>query len=325
MHARRRSLVLGIAAALAAPGAAAQGRDLPRVAIVFNGERDAQKRATESFVRGMRDQGYVDGRNVRLDMRYAGGSMEALPGIVRDAIASAPRVIVLSGSQAAWAGRKASATVPIVMAGVGDPVGQGLIASLRRPGRNLTGLALMSEVVAAKRLELLREALPKATRVARLYNSSNPAVAQVLKAEADAASRIGIELLSFDARTLDELDRALAAIAAARPHAVTVSEDALFASHGPELVGRFTQERIPSIYGWPQFVALGGLMSYAADTSDQFARAASYVHRILQGENPAELPVEQATRFELYINQKAAGELGVSLPRSLLLRANLVD
>lgn len=320
----RRKLLLGLVASLAAPGKplGQSSKTVPRVAIVFNGTRDAQSARLAVFVQGMREQGYADGRNVALEVRYADGKLERLPEIVRELLERKPEVIVLSGSQAIWAGRKATSTVPIVMASVADPVGQGLIASLGRPGGNVTELAILTESLVTKRLELLREVFPKASRFGHLVNPKNPAMEIIRKQAGTAATLLGVELREFDAGDAAELDKALAAIAAQRLHAVAVVEDALFFNYRKKIADFLLQNRIPSIHGFRESANEGGLMSYAVNLDENFRKSATYVHKILKGAKPAELPVEQPTRFELIVNLKTAQALGVKIPPTVRLRAD---
>lgn len=326
MTPRRRTLLLGFAGVLAAPGQSLgqASKAVPRVAIVFSGTSEAQAARLAAFVQGMREQGYADGRNFALDVRYADGKLDRLPEIVRELLERKPDVIVTAGSQAIWVAKKATSTVPIVMASVADPVGQGLIASLARPGGNVTGLAILTESLASKRLELLREVFPKTLRFGHLLNLKNPAIAIIRKQTETAATILGIELREFDAGNSAELDSALAAIATQRPHAVTVIEDALFFNYRRKIVDSLSQNRIPSIHGFRESAIEGGLMSYTVNFDENYRKSATYVHKILKGAKPGELPVEQPTHFELLVNLKTAKALGVKIPPSVLLRADKV-
>ena len=326
MTPRRRKLLLGFAGVLAAPGQSLgqTAKPIPRVTIVFSGTRDAQSARLAAFVEGMREQGYADGRNVALDVRYADGKLDRLPEIVRELLERKPDVIVLAGSQAIWAAKKATSTVPIVMVSVADPVGQGLIASLARPGGNVTGLAILTELLVSKRLELLREVFPKTLRVGHLVNSKNPVTVILRKQNEIAAAKLGIEMREFDAGNSAELDSALAAIATQRPHAVTVFEDALFFNFRKKIADFLLQNRIPSIHGFRESAIEGGLMSYTVNFDENYRKSATFVHKILKGAKPGELPVEQPTRFELMVNLNTAKALGVTIPRSVLLRADQV-
>lgn len=307
--------------------AAGQGpTPVPRVAIVFNGTPETQRTFFEAFLRGMNEFGYANGRNVVLDVRWAEKRLDRLPEIVDGLLRRDPQVIVVAGSQAVRAAKAATATVPIVMASVGDPVGQGLIASLARPGGNITGIAVPSEVLMAKILEHLHELVPKATRIAVLTNPSNPVHPIAWKQTQAAARTLGVSLLRFEASGLGELERALAAIADQRPHALVVGADALFNSFRARIARFAADKRIPAGFFCRDAVNEGGLMSYAPSTAENHFMSARYVHRILKGAKPHELPVEQPMDFELYVNMRTAKALGITIPQSVIASAEeLID
>lgn len=326
MISRRRKLLLGLAASTMVPRAllGQTAKTLPRVAVLFNGSPETDKAFVKSFLNTMRELGYVDGRSFVLDVRHAEGRNDRLPEIIAEMLVRKPVAIVVSGSHAVWAAKKATTAVPIVMASVGDPVGQGLVASLARPGGNITGVAILTEAVALKRMELLRELFPKASRFGRLANPSNPFSRLVTKEMEAAAGRLGVELLTFNAASSGELDNALAAIADQRPPALLVGADGLFSTLRKKIVESLARSRIPAIYSTGDAVIDGGLMSYSHTLAETYPKSASYVHRILKGAKPADLPIEQPTRFELIVNLKTARAIGVKIPPSVLLRADRV-
>lgn len=322
---RRTLLLAGGAAAMVSMRSLGQPKGPPRIAVVLSGTQASETLRVEAFARGMRDLGYLEGRGFALDVRYAGGKLEQLPALVNDALRGGPAVLVVGGSQASWAAKKATKSVPVVMATVGDPVGQGLIASLARPGGNMTGFAILSEFVLAKAVELVRELVPDAQSVGYLVNPSpTPLIPILLKHFEDTARTLGVKPLRFDATNAEELERALASIAARRPGGVVVSQNALFYVFRQRIAEFTLRNRIVAVHPTGDAVASGGLVSYAADLVDPYRRAATLVDRILRGAKPGDLPVEQSTRLELHVNLKTASALGVTIPASVLARADRV-
>jgi len=327
-----RACVIALAslfAALSAWGAGdipAATTPIPRVAILFNGTPETHRTFYEAFLRGMNESGYANGRNVVLDVRWAETRLDRLPEIIAGMLRLNPEVIVVAGSQAVRAAKAVTATVPIVMASVGDPVGQGLIASLARPGGNVTGIAVPSEVLMAKILEQLHELVPKASRIGVLTNPSNPVHPIAWKQTEAAAKLLGVSLLRYEASGVGELERALGAIADQRPHAVVVSADALFNSFRRRIVRFAAGKRIPVGFFCREAVNEGGLMSYSPSIAENHFLSASYVHRILKGAKPHELPVEQPMDFELFVNVRTAKALGITIPQSVIASAEeLID
>jgi putative ABC transport system substrate-binding protein len=278
----------------------------------------------EAFWQALRKLGYADYKNISFDNRAAGGDRASLDTLASELIALKPAAIVADTTQAALALRKASSTIPIVVI-VDDPVGSGLVTNLGRPGGNVTGLSSVTPEIGAKQLQLLKEAVPKAARVAVLWNSANPATALRQQAMQVAARALGVTLLSLDVRTPSEHEAAFAQIA--RLHA-----DALIDALGgadrsnSATTGRVLrlamEHRLPAIYQSEDFVSEGGLMSYGPSLADQFRQAASYVDKILKGAKPADLPIEQPTHFALTVNLKTARALGLNFPQSVLVRAD---
>lgn len=291
----------------------------------MSGTRTSEAARVDAFSRAMRDLGYVDGRNITLNVRYASGRLDEMPALVSDALRAKPYVLITGGTQGAWAAKKATSTVPVVIATVGDPVGQGLIASLARPGGNITGFAILSEFVLAKAVELIRELLPSAQSVGYLVNSSpTPLIPILLKHFEDTAKKLRLKALRFDATNAEELDPALASIAEQRPSGVVVAQNALFYAFRQKIADFSLRNRIVAVHPSADAVIGGGLVSYAADLVDPYRRSAVLVHRILQGAKPGDLPFEQSTRLELAVNLKTARSIGVTIPKSVLVRADLV-
>jgi putative ABC transport system substrate-binding protein len=323
--AARRNLILSLAASLAAPGLLGQtAKTLPRVSVIFNGTRQSNGAIADAFVLAMRGHGYVDGRDVVLDLRFADARNDRLAEIIAEALRGKPAVLVVAGSHAVWEAKKATAVVPIVMATVADPVAQGLVASLARPGGNITGIANLFEVVDLKRMELARELFPTARRLGYLRNPSNPFARFSAPQSEAVAKRLGVELLPFDATNSAELKSALAAIAEKRPDVLLVGSDALLLNLRGMIVEALALSRVPAIYASRSSAAEGGLVSLSPAALESYPKAAGHVARILQGARPADLPIEQPTKFDLVVNLKTARSLGVTIPQAVLLRADQV-
>jgi putative ABC transport system substrate-binding protein len=276
------------------------------------------------FRDGMRDLGYVEGQNVRFEYRGTEGDFERSAGAAKEFVAMPADVIVTNGSISAQAAKQTTSNIPIVMIAVGDPVSAGLVTSLARPGGNVTGNSALGPDVASKRLQLVKEMIPSAVSVALLVNSNN-ASNVVLRDQTDAAATaLGIRLISLDARTDSELDARLATLASDRPDALIVTGDAFHQLHIQTVIRFLADHRVPGIFQIREDVVAGGLLSYGPSLPDLFRRAAPYVDKVLKGANPANLPVEQPTKFELVINLKAAKALGLHIPQVLLATADEV-
>jgi putative ABC transport system substrate-binding protein len=279
----------------------------------------------QALERGLRESGWVQGQNVTIDYRFAEGRFDQLPTLAAELVQSKPDVIVATPTPAALAVKKATGTIPVVMVGVGDPVGVGLIASLARPGGNITGLTFgVGFESLTKALELFKQVVPGVQRVAVLSNAANPAHALSvghLKAEAQP---LRMQLQFLEVRGPNDFDNAFAAMAREHAAALFIVTDPLFILHRERLSGLAMKYRFPTMYGDRESVVAGGLMSYGPSLTDQFYRAATYVDRILKGTKPADLPVEQPTKFEFIINLKTARALGLTIPQLLLLRADEV-
>lgn len=280
---------------------------------------------TDAFRAGMRELGYVEGKNLAIEFRWAESQYERLPALAAELVRLNVEVIVTVGSAPAAAAKNATKTVPIVMALTGDAVATGLVASLARPGGNVTGHTIFNPELAAKRLEILREFMPKATRVAVISNPDNPTYKPIVTALDAAARRLKLELQYQGVRRPAELEGAFAAIRDWRPHAVMVNEDGMLIASVRTIVDLATQHRLPLI-GFDAIAESGGLMAYGVNLIEVIRRSSVFVDKILRGAKPADIPVEQTTRFELILNRKAAAALGVPLTRDQLSRVDrLID
>ena len=279
------------------------------------------------FKEGLAEHGWIEGRNVALEFRWAEGNTKQFPTMAAELVRLKVDVLVASSTAGAEAAQDATKTTPIVMVNTSDPVGARLVTSLARPGGNITGLtSQVTSEIRAKQLQLLKEAFPRVMRVAVLRSPGQVQEA-IWKDYETAAHAVGVKIQAVDVRSGDEIDQVFAALGRDRPGALLIpagSGDPLFFINRERVVARVTEHRLPAMFGLREFTDAGGLMSYSAELADQFRRAASYVDKILKGARPAELPVEHPTRFELVINLKAARTLGVTLPQSLLLRADHV-
>ena len=278
----------------------------------------------EAFQEGLRELGYVEGQNIVIEYRSADGKDERLPGLAAELVRLKVDVIVSASPPATEAAKRATSTVPIVFALSGDPVAAGLVASLARPGGNITGLATISGEVVGKQLELLKRVAPKVSRVAVLQNPSNPGHALTLPQAEGAARALGVQLQVLKARTPSEIEVAFAAMRSQRADGALVLRDAMFREQRAQIVALAAKSRLPAVYGLREEAEAGGLMAYGASVPQLFRRAATYVDKILKGAKPADLPVEQPTKFELVINLKTAKALGLTIPPSLLGQADQV-
>jgi putative ABC transport system substrate-binding protein len=283
----------------------------------------AQGFGVEAFREGLRALGYVEGHNIVIEHRSAEGRFDRLPELAAELVRLRVDVIVAVVTQASLAAKNATQTIPIVMLAVGNPVGAGLVASLAQPGGNVTGTSNQTVDVAGKELELLKSAIPKLRVVAVLWNPANPVYqAQIVEATEAAARGLGIRLRMFAAHDGQEIDRAFAAMSAEQVEALIVNVDSTFDAHLARIATLATNGHLPSVAGFLKYAEAGGLMAYAANFSEQARRTAVYVDKILKGTKPADLPVEQPTKFELVINLRTAKALGLTIPPSVLARAD---
>jgi putative tryptophan/tyrosine transport system substrate-binding protein len=317
----------GIIAALALLAACCTAQAQPaakvyRIGFVTTGTPGT---SIDSFREGMKAAGYEEGRNITIESRFASGRQERLPELVAEVIAGRPDVLVVSSTRTAIAAKHATSTIPIVFASVFDPVASGLVASLARPGGNLTGTAMgVGGDFGGKWVELLKEAVPNLSHAAVLWNSANQSSAQSAEAIQAAARKLGVKLAMFDAGNAAKLDAALKMIAGGRFDGLVIAPDPHFNASRTKLVQFAARRRLPAVYFFRSFADAGGLMAYGANNAEAIRAAAKYVDRILKGAKPAELPVDQPTRFDLVINAKTAKALGLKIPQSLLVRADHV-
>jgi len=324
---RRTFLATLAGGLLAAPLAAeAQPREkVPRVGYLSPGSpsEPLRRRRFEAFRQGLRELGYVEGQNIAIESRWAEGNYDRYPALAADLVRLKVDVIVPVGGAATQAAQQATRTIPIVMSVVIDPVGSGLVASLARPGGNVTGLTIMASDLVGKQLELLKEVVPSVSRVAVLWNPNNPANPVTLKETQAVAPALGVTLLSLEVKGAEDIDTALTAITKERPGALIVFGGVVTA-HARRIAELAVKSRLPAIYTSREDIDAGGLMSYGPNVDDLYRRTATYVDKILKGAKPADLPVEQPTKFEFIINLKAAKQIGLTIPPNVLARADKV-
>ncbi|TAJ27443.1 ABC transporter substrate-binding protein, partial [Bosea sp. (in: a-proteobacteria)] len=322
--ARRKLLVALGLCALVGPlhVLAQQPGKIPLIGVLRGGS--SSDPFVEAFRRGLRDLGYVEGKNIQIEYRYAEGKSDRLPNLAAELVRIKSDVIVIADTPAIRAAKNATRETPIVMAVVADPVAAGLIASLARPGGNITGLSNLAPELDRKRLELLKETLPNVTRVAWVWDPGNPALTIRLKEMQAAAQVLGLKLQALEVRNPKELESAFEAAIRERAGALSVPA-VMVGSYRRQIVDFAAMKRLPLFYDTKEFAErAGGVMSYGPDFADLFRRAATYVDKILKGAKPADLPVEQPTKFELVVNMKTAKALGIKIPNSILVRADKV-
>ncbi len=321
----RRDTVIALLALGAAPAAAfAQASTAHRrVAVVFNGSVDAHRSSFEALQQGLHRLGYKEGANLQLDVAYGDGLAERVATLIREAVARKPAVIVTHGSAIGIAVKKETSTIPVVMAQMGDPVAIGLAASLGRPGGNFTGNIILDSSFLSKSLEILHETFPAMRTFGVLSESVTPTTHTWSALEA-TAKNLKVSLERFNVSSSQDIDRSLAEVRKKRPGALLVLSQPLFSAHRKRMIESLMRDRIPQIWPIVDAADLGALMSHGAAAEEMWRNAANFVHRILQGAKPGDLPFEQATRFEFRINLKAAKALAIKIPQSVLLRADRV-
>ena len=297
---------------------------VPVIGLLDATSLSARAELVGSFRQGLREFGYVEGRNILIEYRWAEGRFDRLPGLAADLVRARVDVIAALAIPAALAAKRATTTIPIVMVGVTQPVESGLVASLAQPGGNITGLSSFSAELSAKRLELLKEFVPGLKRVAVLWNPGNPGKAGDWREVQVAARALGVTVQSREVRSRDEFEKTFNVISKDRPDALFAVGDPLILDQRGRIVAFAAKHRLPAIYEHWVYADAGGLVAYGPDIRELYRRAASYVDKILKGAKPADLPVEQPTKFELVINLKTAKALGLTIPPSLLLRADQV-
>jgi ABC-type uncharacterized transport system substrate-binding protein len=319
----RLILALRVFALLAAPLAAAAQPATPVIGFFSLTSAEATRAQVAAFHRGLKEGGYVEGQNVAIEYRFAGNQYDRLAPMAAELARRPVAVIVAAGGNtAAVAAKAATSTIPIVFTAVADPVGGGLVASLNRPGGNVTGIAVLSIELDGKRLGLLSELVPSARAIGVLLNPTRPDADAQLKEVQAAARAVNRRLVVLNARAEGDLPPAFATLAQQHLGALLVGADPFFFSRREQIVALAARSAIPAIYQWREFAAAGGLMSYGPSITDAYRQAGVYAGRILKGEKPADLPVQQPTRFELVINLKTAKALGLTIPPSLLARAD---
>jgi putative ABC transport system substrate-binding protein len=322
----RRALLLALAAVMTLPsvGKTQQARKVSRIGMLLSGSPSDADPMVAAFRQGLRALGYVEGQNIAIEPRWADVS-QRLPALATELVQSKVDLIVTQGTPAAQAAKRATSTIPIVMATSGDPVAIGLVATLARPGGNITGQSILSPELGGKRLELLKEIVPGLSRIAVLSNPTNPSHAIELKAIEVAAKTLGVALQLLEARGPEDFESVFQAAASGRAGALFLLADPLTTTaHRARLATLAARSRLPSMYGLSGYAEAGGLINYGPNLHELFRHAATYIDKILKGARPAELPVEQPTRFELAINLKTAKVLGLTIPQSILLRADQV-
>ena len=322
----RRAFLAGTGAMLlAAPlgGQAQQAGTVPRIGWLGGPTRESAEPFLREFQRGLKDLGWIEGQNIVIEWRFGGGRAERLPVLAEELVRLPVNLIVAPSTPTIFAAKNATKTIPIVTVGGGDPVELGIVASLARPGGNITGLtSTVGPEIAGKQLELLKEAVLNVSRMAVLWNPATPGNVLALREAEIAARALKVELQLLEARKLDDFESAFAAMSTKRAGALLVLGDVMFTTYRIRLASLAVRSRLPAMYGDRQFVHEGGLMSYGTNIVDNFRRAAVYVDKILKGAKPGDLPIERSTKFELVINLKTARALGFTIPRSLLQRAD---
>jgi putative tryptophan/tyrosine transport system substrate-binding protein len=321
---RRRNFITGFASMTAAWPLAVRAQQGGKKYIIGRFNAGSATNEAEELTEALGELGWVEGKNVVFERRYAENHLERLPEMAADLVRLKVNVIMAGGTLAPLAAKRATSTIPIVLTSAGDPLGSGLVATLARPGGNVTGMSLMGPDLGGKRLELLKELLPGLARVAVLWNAATPNSAVVLKEVQDAGRRLGIDVQSLGVRGPDDFDGAFETATKQHLDAMITAEDPLTFTYRKRIADFATGQQLPSISGLREFVEAGGLMSYGADLADLYRRAAGYVDKILKGANPADLPVEQPTKFDLVINLTTAKALGLSIPQTLRATANEV-
>ncbi len=322
----RRRVLIALAAGIGLPSEATHAQPaarVPRVGfLALRRPSDSPGDQFAGFAEGLRALGYVEGRDVVVERRYADGRSDRLPALAGELVAMRVDVLVGGGTQAVSALRAATTTIPIVMAGANDPVGSGFVASLSHPGGNVTGSALVLEDVTPKQVEILRSLVPTLSRVAVLLHPANAAAATMAEQAQAQARRDGMSAVVLFARAVEDIEPAFATMTRERADGLVVASDALFTQQIHQIVALAARQRLPMIGAFRQYADAGALVSYGPSIREDFVRAASYVHRILQGAKPRDLPVEQAKRFELVVNLRTAQALGIAVPLDVLVRAD---
>jgi putative tryptophan/tyrosine transport system substrate-binding protein len=315
--------LVALAIAPFCPAEAQQTKKVPRIAYLGGGSAELEKAWLDAFLHGLRELGYFEGKNIIVERRYAGGQYGQLPELVTELVRIKVDVILAASTPVAHSAKKATSTIPIVMV-VADPIGTGLVSSLAMPGGNLTGLSDFHGDLITKRLEILKEVVPSASRIAVLLNPGNPSCSLQMKDLAAVAPALGLTLFAVEAKGLDDIAPGFTTMKKQRAGAVLVCGDRLFSTYRKPIFDLATKNRFPAIYSTKEYAEAGGLMSYGANFPDLYRRAATYVDKILKGAKPADLPVEQPMKFEFVINLTAAKQISLTIPPNVLARADKV-
>ena len=326
MNNRRKLIVAFGTGALAAPlrSFAQQPGKIPRLGYISAQSRASEDARREGFRLGLRELGYIEGKNIVVDYIYADGDIARLPAIAADLVRQKVDMIIATGNVVVPVAQQATRTIPIVFPLHGDPVGSGVVASLARPGGNVTGLTSLAYEISSKRLEIIKDTVPRLARVAVVSNSNNPDHANYVKEMKAAAAKLGVQAQFLTVNGSDDFERVFSTIAKSGVQAFIFFADEFFNLHRERIAAFAVKNRLPMISHTREWTEAGGLMSYGIDVPDQFRRAATYVDKILKGAKPGDLPVQQPTRFELVINLKTAKQIGLKIPPSVLARADRV-
>jgi len=318
------SLIAFVLVVVVAMAEAQQSKKVPRIGVLATGTPSSMEEVLDPFRQRLHELGYVEGKNFVFEYRWGEGNIDRLPVLAAELVRLKVDVIFANSTPPAMAAKGATTTIPIVVAGLSDPVATGLVSSLARPGGNITGITVMNEELAGKRLELLKETSPKVSRVAVLWNSSNPGAALNFKQTQAAAQELGLQLQSLDVQSVSDLEVSFKSAIKSGAHALDVLRTQPIVTQLRRIADFAVKNRLPSIHDRSDFVEAGGLMSYGANIADASRRAAVYVDKILKGTKPADLPVERQMKFELVINLKTAKQIGLTIPQSVLYRADKV-
>jgi ABC-type uncharacterized transport system substrate-binding protein len=310
--------------ATASLAGAQQAKKVPRIGVLMSGSPEPRRAVLDSFRQGLRDFGYTEGQNIVIEYRFSEERDELLSDLAVELVQLKVDVIVTSGIPPALAAKQATTTIPIVVAAASDLVSAGLVASLARPGGNLTGINSLTAELSGKRLELLKEVLPRLSRVGVIWNQLNPGAIGSWEETQAAALALRLRLLSLPVRGPDDLEAAFTTAVKGGAEALVVIQDTLTNVHRTRIAQLAARSRLPAVYGSTPFVEVGGLMSYGSSITGNYRRAAYYVDKILKGTKPADLPVERPMKFEFFINLKTAKQIGVTIPPNVLARADRV-
>jgi len=323
----KKILVFVVATVFLTTGSLAKAQQrgkVPRIGFLGNSTAALEENLVGPFREGLRDLSYVEGQNILIEYRWAEGKYERFPALIAELIASKVDVIVTAGTPATQAYQKARTSIPLVMVAVGDPVGTGIVASLNRPGGNITGLTSISPELEGKRIELLREVVPKLSHIAVMWNPRNAYHAIENKEVETAAAALRMKVLYLGIEAQEQIGNAFAQILKERPGALLVLADRVFLHNRALIMDFAAKHRLPGVYAYLELVEAGGLMSYGPSYADMHRRAATYVDKILKGAKSADLPVERPMKFELVVNLKAAKQIGLTIPPNVLARADRV-